>query len=372
MVERVIPVAAREDITTFRNLFFSKAHKSFSDSHLWLSVFIRPSRSNFTRVQRISCILSLVLLTMLSNALFYKADVENVDTVHGFTVGPFSFTLQSLFISFISCLIVLPANIAIDQLFRKSRSRHNEVSSIWPKSPWPEPSAPPLDNPQFDTQNNLTEPVNDYAYKDRQQLPTQAVSPNAGYRQELSRSSLVSVMQMGFNKETSQGKSTNCDMRISTSLTFTSDAFRNSPNFENSTSSLRSPSRSDNGCSYSSGNLPHWCIYIGWFLVFVSSAASAFFTFSFSMQWGREKSNAWLTAMVLSIGESVTIIQPTKVSYERFNNFSARRIRSTSCFTKSEINVMLRNDFPYQPTGYRKHLVGVIDRSWIKVQIHNR
>lgn len=301
MIERVIPVAAHEEITTFRNLFFSKAHKSFSDSHLWLSVFLRPSRSNFTRVQRISCILSLVLLTMLSNALFYKADVENVDTVHGFTVGPFTFTLQSLFISFVSCLIVLPANIAIDQLFRKSRPKYNEVSNSWLTS---RPSAPP---DTHDKRKSLTD--NEHI----QNASTQAASSDARLRNEASTSSAALITQLVLDKETTL---TTNDAEVSPSVKIASSAPGQVSKAGNSISTFPSPAFKANSVrSTISGFWPYWCVYLGWLLVFVSTATSAFFTFSFSMQWGREKSNAWLTAMLLSIGESVAVIQPTKVRF---------------------------------------------------------
>jgi len=59
--------------------------------------------------------------------------------------------------------------------------------------------------------------------------------------------------------------------------------------------------------------LPHWCVYIGWVLVFISSGVSCFFTFLYSMEWGKEKSINWLSSMILSIFESVTVIQPIKV-----------------------------------------------------------
>ena len=59
--------------------------------------------------------------------------------------------------------------------------------------------------------------------------------------------------------------------------------------------------------------LPYWCVYGAWFLVFLTTATSAFFTFTYSLEWGKEKSNAWLTSMLLSVCNSVLIIQPTKV-----------------------------------------------------------
>ena len=60
--------------------------------------------------------------------------------------------------------------------------------------------------------------------------------------------------------------------------------------------------------------LPHWCVYIAWLLVATMSGVSTFITFSYSMEWGREKSIAWLSAMFLSVGQSIMLVQPFKVS----------------------------------------------------------
>ena len=72
-VDRILPVAGREDLVDFQHLFFTETQRSLRDSHLWISVFSRPSRSNFSRVQRLSCITCLLLATMMADAMFYQA-----------------------------------------------------------------------------------------------------------------------------------------------------------------------------------------------------------------------------------------------------------------------------------------------------------
>lgn len=72
-VDRMLPVAGREDLIDFNHLFFTETRRSLSDNHLWLSVFSRPRRSSFSRVQRLSCILCLLLATMMADAMFYQA-----------------------------------------------------------------------------------------------------------------------------------------------------------------------------------------------------------------------------------------------------------------------------------------------------------
>ena len=71
-IDRVIPVAGREDVTMFRALFTTAIRRRLTDSHLWISVLSRPNRSRFTRVQRVSCILSLLFTSMIANAMFYR------------------------------------------------------------------------------------------------------------------------------------------------------------------------------------------------------------------------------------------------------------------------------------------------------------
>jgi len=64
--------------------------------------------------------------------------------------------------------------------------------------------------------------------------------------------------------------------------------------------------------------LPHWCVYVAWFLIVLAIVASAFFTILYSFQWGKVKSTAWLKSFLLSFLESVIVVQPLKVSWFHF------------------------------------------------------
>jgi hypothetical protein len=123
LVDRVIPVASSTELKSFAHLFTQSVKKKFSDGHLWFSVFSRPVRSNFTRLQRISCCISLLFCTMISNAMFYRQDTQATANKAGvlMKIGPIEFTLTQLWISFIGTLIVLPVNLIIVTLFRKAK-----------------------------------------------------------------------------------------------------------------------------------------------------------------------------------------------------------------------------------------------------------
>ena len=61
------------------------------------------------------------------------------------------------------------------------------------------------------------------------------------------------------------------------------------------------------------GTLPYWVIFPAWLLCFFASTGSALFTLFYSMMWGKEKSNAWLTTIVFSFTQDTFLSQPIKI-----------------------------------------------------------
>lgn len=122
-IDRVVMLATIKELRSFAHLFTESVKKKFSDGHLWFSVFSRPVRSNFTRLQRISCCISLLFCTMISNAMFYRQDIQTTTDKAGvlMKIGPIYFTSIQLVISFFGTLVVLPVNLIIITLFRKSK-----------------------------------------------------------------------------------------------------------------------------------------------------------------------------------------------------------------------------------------------------------
>lgn len=46
---------------------------------------------------------------------------------------------------------------------------------------------------------------------------------------------------------------------------------------------------------------------------FFSITSAGFFTILYSLEWGKEKANEWLTTFLLSFFQSVIVVQPIKV-----------------------------------------------------------
>ncbi|XP_078594329.1 polycystin-1-like protein 2 [Branchiostoma floridae x Branchiostoma japonicum] len=218
-VDRFLSAAGRDELTNFSSIFQERTRHDMSDGHLWFSVASRPTRSHFTRVQRASCCLSLVFLTMITNAMFYRTDDSLRQQVY--RLGPFVFTPSQLWISVVSTLIVFPVNFVIVYVFTKSR-------------------------------------------------------PNPGKTKQSSTGLFYQIPSSASKMP-------------------------------------RNPVKQQNDKTRKQSGLPHWFVYIGWVLVFLSATGSAFFVILYSMEWGAEKSGEWLTSILLSIFQSVLIVQPLKV-----------------------------------------------------------
>ena len=61
------------------------------------------------------------------------------------------------------------------------------------------------------------------------------------------------------------------------------------------------------------GCLPHFFVYVGWIMCILTSLAAAAFIVFYSMMWGKEISNQWLTSITVSFVQDVFVSQPVKV-----------------------------------------------------------
>lgn len=117
-IEAEVRAAEKKEIQGFKNVFHSRASHSLADGHLWASVFMRPPQSTFTRVQRLSCCLSIIFATMVTNAMFYQFGNKNHDT---FKIGPLKVSWTQVKIGLQSALIAIPVNAIIVTIFRNVR-----------------------------------------------------------------------------------------------------------------------------------------------------------------------------------------------------------------------------------------------------------
>ena len=218
-IERLLKVSAKEEMTSFKTLFRQKTEKDICDGHLWISVVAKPPKSTFTRVQRLSCCMSLLFTSMITNAMFYN--LGNEPDTSSVTLGPITISIKQVIIGIQSSFIALPINIVILQIFQKARAKESE-----------------RDNK---------------------------------FRQRSS----------AYQNEGEGGES--CD------------------------------DRGDESSKTKKKGLPHWTVYLAWTLCVLATLASAAFTLFYSMMWGKETSNKWISSMLVSFFQDAFVTQPLKI-----------------------------------------------------------
>jgi len=112
-LERTIAIAGPEEMKSFNHLFYSTTQRNITDKHIWFSIFIRPAKSRFTRVQRLSCCLTLLYFTMLSSMMFYEIGGAQSSADATYHLGPFAFAPAQIGIGVMTTLIIFPINILI-------------------------------------------------------------------------------------------------------------------------------------------------------------------------------------------------------------------------------------------------------------------
>ena len=110
-----------DELNTFKSICQWRAVTNFADRHLFLSLFTRPPQSPFTRCQRLTCMLSIILVSMVTNAMFYQ--VQEMSDPNSFQIGPLELSLRQTVIGLQSGLISLPASIFTVMIFRNIKRR---------------------------------------------------------------------------------------------------------------------------------------------------------------------------------------------------------------------------------------------------------
>lgn len=95
----MIPVASKQEIQQFKHKFHTMSRQSMTDEHVWLSVFTRPPRSRFNRVERLSCCMVILTISMVVGAMWYEKEPSKPMT--GMKFGPFSLSMEEVIFNYI-------------------------------------------------------------------------------------------------------------------------------------------------------------------------------------------------------------------------------------------------------------------------------
>ncbi|KAI8497395.1 hypothetical protein Bbelb_247010 [Branchiostoma belcheri] len=254
--DRVLPVASPDELTSLGHLFRTSVRHVLTDKHLWYSILSRPTRSTFSRVERIACGMSMLFSAMVASAMWYRSD-DGAEGQNGLKIGPFSITVTSLYVSFMTTLTVFPINFVIIRLFRKTR-RNNAVA--------PDDVEEEEEQPTASQDADTPPPVMTDAACQTEECDIVFFNLDDEYHMD--------CQVEAEEKEAQQASEELARKKI---------------------------------------GLPPWCIYIAWFLAVAVSFVSSFFVVLYSIEWGYKKSEEWFSAFAMSFFQSAFVVEPAKV-----------------------------------------------------------
>ncbi|CAH1259012.1 PKD1L3 [Branchiostoma lanceolatum] len=265
-VDRVLHEATYDDLIRFGRLFSTKTSKDFRDDHLWFSVIGRPATSPFTRVQRVSCCLSLLMCTMLANIMFFGGgeSIQKPPPVYilGFEVQ-FPISWGEIIIGIQSALMVIPVNLLIVQIFRSCAARPSrKISTVDMRNV-------PRGSPDGRSSSVMSFSREDPSF-DRKSLVYQ-VEPQAEGE--------------GTSSPTESGETLQTVVYLGEIESMEDDVSSKEQNHDAT----------------------------GWFLVLGTCSVSAFFTMLYGFEYGREKAEAWVFTFLTSLIFDLAISQPIKI-----------------------------------------------------------
>ncbi|XP_053279260.1 polycystic kidney disease protein 1-like 2 [Pleuronectes platessa] len=332
MTKKTFNAAKSNEITSFSNIFQSRTSTGFRDEHIWVSIVDPPSRSPFTRAQRVSCCMSLLLCTMAINIAFWNIPI-NEDSPVIFSLGSLHITWQELMVGVQSGLLMFPINILIITIFRSIRPRiistpqkddceeslrscavtiptilkdTEEVISLVSKSPRNKISETSRLESTADLLSSL-----DRVHEFIQLMQGESESdPHWVY---CSKFLLAGLCHLLMDLEKLDGKNFPSPEEYQQALNLTNVLVRKaemvfSSHLAYCPPPVKKKQRRTGGCW-----LPWWCVFLGWFLLLSISAVSTYFTLLYGFQYGKDKSIKWVMSLGLSLFQSIFILQPLKV-----------------------------------------------------------
>ncbi|XP_072168355.1 uncharacterized protein [Diadema setosum] len=299
-IDRLVPVAGREQMQNFSHLFSNHSRRNLNDGHLWFSILARPPGSRFTRLQRAACCMMFLWLEMLVNIMWYEVSPP-AHAQNPINLGPLSLSPAQISIGVQANLIVFPVSLLVVQFFRKSRPRKKRQSRLKEAALAGKPAR------RFKRKNRKKAytKLEDFASPSRivlEESKQKMVNPVAGTRAE---PSLVIPPIPGAYEEPPVLQHTAVQPGYSSS----SSGSQPPPGSGDSTVLIQ-PDTPKRRKKFS---FPWWCIIIAWLLVILSTAAATTVVIFYGIQFGELTVREWLASLFTTFIVGIFFTQPIKI-----------------------------------------------------------
>ena len=302
----MVPVAGKAELTSFNYLFWQKTKHNLADGHLWFSIFQRPARSNFTRVQRLTCCLTLLFTTMVVSLAWYQTDTN--PTPNELKMGPVSLSLTGVYIGIMSGIMTFPINFIIVLIFRNAAPRPEKKKEF-------KPNVVEEDKEKGeDSDRKSIKSANDESNDEKTNDPKAPIREGTEASLMREKSELnpdfveLELQQQGEFLDTGDE-----EKRVMTKDPITKEDQALKKEQTEFSHHVQVVAFEKEGAKKSKKKLPWWSIYIGYVLSFITVTVAFYFAVEFGGVFGLNKSVSWLIGFIMSLFESILFSQPIKV-----------------------------------------------------------
>nr|KAG5687377.1 hypothetical protein BaRGS_019881 [Batillaria attramentaria] len=284
-----------EELHSFSRVFTASLANGWGERHMWLSVLNRPDHNRFTRVQRVTCCVTLIYLYMFINAMWYGLVKDQADAADSLTWDAFGW--EEVIIALVSVVVVFPIALVLICVFKRSRSKPDMFKqALRPQSAQTLEIEAMCDMSQYGGSLRAMTPNDDWMTLFERESTTESIpgsvhciqrTQNLMWSQENILKSwpekLPSFAEEEKEKSTSNKPSAN-RMQV------------------------LDPHAEETGC-----RLPWFCVYIGYAVCAGLSLISVIMVLLYGYNFGPAIALKWLLSLVLTFLISAFVLEPLKV-----------------------------------------------------------
>ncbi|XP_032117372.1 polycystic kidney disease and receptor for egg jelly-related protein [Sapajus apella] len=292
-LDRTFQVTHPDEPLTRKDFFFIDMSTTLQKNHMWFSIFAGGAGKTFSRLQRLSCCLAMLLSSLLCNIMFFNLNRQEQ------TESRERKYIRSMMIGIESVLITIPVQLLITFLFtcsqRKPQADLKEAS----------PQKLPL---MSEGSGHWEEFLRKWhANESAKELPGEVAKPASKGKPRLPKAAPKATPKPKHTQRKAHIKTPET-RRPNTNSNNNNEDYQNVPSKEHPSQQELQPLKTK-----AQVVLPWWCVYVAWFVVFATSSIPSFFIVFYGLTYGYDKSIEWLFASFCSFCQSVFLVQPCKI-----------------------------------------------------------
>uniref|UniRef100_A0A452UZW2 Polycystin family receptor for egg jelly n=1 Tax=Ursus maritimus TaxID=29073 RepID=A0A452UZW2_URSMA len=291
-LDRTFHVTDPDQPINRKDYFLIESTYKLGKDHTWFSIFSSVNSRPFSRLQRLSCCLAMLMASLLCNIMFFNLDrPEEMLSLEGRYIRLMMIGLESV-------LITVPVQLLIVFLFTYSQKEPRvTLEKVTPRK-----DSLALENAYWE------EFLKKWHARETEDAPTKEASklpPGKSPKLQKTAKVLSATYRQPKKAESKDPSPQEANINASNASTNNNQYVApGEPPTPVGPVGLKEKGRLV---------LPSFCVYLAWFLVFATSIVSSFLIVFYGLTYGYEKSMEWLFASFCSFCLSIFLVQTCKI-----------------------------------------------------------